>query len=77
MIQLLQVKRYLKLEGEQGCIFHFYKSLDGKTWQSVQNTPFKGKSLIRWDRVQRPGLLHYGDKDVPAEFSYFKMKNLK
>lgn len=48
-----------------------------KTWQSVQNTPFKGKSLIRWDRVQRPGLLHYGDKDVPAEFSYFKMKNLK
>lgn len=68
---------YLKLEVEQGCIFHFYKSLDGKTWQSVQNTPFKGKSLIRWDRVQRPGLLHYGDKDVPAEFSYFKMKNLK
>ncbi len=45
---------YLKLEVEQGCIFHFYKSLDGKTWQSVQNTPFKGKSLIRWDRVQRP-----------------------
>ena len=68
---------YLKLEVEQGCIFHFYKSLDGKKWQSVQNTPFKGKSLIRWDRVQRPGLLHYGDKDVPAEFSYFKMKNLK
>ena len=68
---------YLKLEVEQGCIFHFYKSLDGKTWQSVQNTPFKGKSLIRWDRVQRPGLLHYGDKDVLAEFSYFKMKNLK
>jgi xylan 1,4-beta-xylosidase len=33
--------------------------------------------LIRWDRVQRPGLLHYGDKDAPAEFAYFKMKNLK
>ena len=68
---------YLKIEVEQGCIFHFYQSRDGKTWQSVRNTPFKGESLIRWDRVQRPGLLHSGDKNVPAEFAYFKMKNLK
>ena len=68
---------YLKIEVEQGCIFHFYQSRDGKTWQSVRNTSFNGESLIRWDRVQRPGLLHSGDKNVPAEFAYFKMKNLK
>ena len=45
--------------------------------ESVRETPFKGESFIRWGRVQRPGLLHSGDKNVPAEFAYFKMKNLK
>lgn len=37
----------------------------------------KRSLLTRWDRVQRPGLLHCGAEDVPAEFAYFKMRNLK
>lgn len=68
---------YLKIEVEQGCIFNFYESKDGKTWKSVLDTSLKGAFLTRWDRVQRPGLLHCGAEDVPAEFAYFKMRNLK
>ena len=54
----------------------FYHSSDGKEWKPVSDKPFDGKSLIRWDRVQRPGLLHLGSKDAPAEFDYFEMTNL-
>ena len=68
---------YLKMEVEQGCMFNFYESKDGKIWKSVLDTSLKGAFLTRWDRVQRPGLLHYGVEDIPAEFAYFKMKNLK
>lgn len=68
---------YLRVEVEKGCNFSFYRSDDGKVWQSVQDASLKGESLIRWDRVQRPGLLHNGDKNAPAEFEYFKMMNQK
>lgn len=68
---------YLKLVVDRGCVFHFYESSDGKAWKAIENAPFKGESLIRWDRVQRPGLLYCGDKDTPAEFAYFKMRNLE
>lgn len=68
---------YLKLEVEKGCMFRFYESPDGKAWKNIRNEPFKGESLIRWDRVQRPGLLYCGDKNTPAQFAYFKMINLK
>ena len=66
---------YLKFEVEGGCILRFYMSLDGKKWQEVQTTPLHGEFLARWDRVQRPGLLHIGEKEAPAEFDYFKMIN--
>ena len=38
---------YLKIEVEQGCIFNFYKSKDGKIWNPILDTPLKGESLIR------------------------------
>lgn len=44
---------YLKIEVEQGCIFNFYESKDGKTWKSVLDASLKGAFLTRWDRVQR------------------------
>lgn len=72
----LSKKVFLKLEVEQGCILRFYESNNGKNWNPIQEQPFDGKPLIRWDRVQRPGLIHCGDKDIPSEFTYFKMKNL-
>lgn len=65
---------YLKTEVERGYIFHFFWSKDGKTWNFVNNTSSEGNDLIRWDRVQRPGLLHNGAKNSPAEFAYFKMR---
>lgn len=70
-------KVFLKMEVEQGCILHFYESPDGKAWKSVPGISYDAGFLVRWDRVQRPGLLYNGDGDVPAEFAYFKMKHLK
>ncbi len=67
---------HLKLTVEQGLLLRFYYSRDGKKWKSVQDKPFSGESLLRWDRVQRPGLLHCGDSRQPGEFMYFRMKNL-
>lgn len=68
---------YLRIEVEQGIFFHFYWSKDGKKWEKVQHNPLKGDRLIRWDRVQRPGLIHNGDTSAPAEFAYFRMNNRK
>ena len=38
----------------------------------MQDTHFQGQDLVRWDRVSRPGLIHIGDVNEPAEFEYFK-----
>lgn len=41
------------MEVEQGCIFNFYESKDGKTWKSVLILLKRRAFLTRWDRVQR------------------------
>lgn len=63
---------YLKITVEKGSLLNFYQSKDGKEWTSVQDTYFQGQDLVRWDRVSRPGLIHIGDVNEPAEFEYFK-----
>ncbi len=64
----------LRLTVSDGSLLRFYRG-DGKGgWQSVRKDPFDGKSLLQWDRVQRPGLLRQGDAKQPGRFAYFKMQ---
>jgi len=53
----------------------FYWKIDDK-WNSlnVEDKPtVSGDFLPQWDRSPRPGLIHYGDKEKPAIFDYFKV----
>ncbi len=70
-------KLYLKVSVEKGHLLHFYKSTNGKQWERISNEPRDFGHLARWDRVARPGLMHIGNVDEPAEFSDFKLKNIK
>lgn len=63
---------YLKTEVTKGCDCAFSYSTDGKEWKPVQGA--KDYSyLVRWDRVARPGLIHIGAENEPAEFSQFSI----
>lgn len=66
---------HLRIEIENGRECRFSWSENGKVWTRINDTPFDGGSLIRWDRVARPGLIHIGESDVPAVFSSFSMKS--
>lgn len=66
---------YLRIEVVDGHQFRFYMSSNGKQWDRVKENRLNGESLIRWDRVQRPGLIHNGSNDEPAVFAYFIMRN--
>lgn len=67
---------YLKIEVTNGCQCTFLWSDDGEVWHPFDTiSPEKDYSyLVRWDRVARPGLLHSGNPEEPAEFSYFDSK---
>jgi len=70
-------KVYLKMKVSKGRFCTFLWSKDGKTWQTVDGIKDRDYTyLVRWDRVARPGLIHMGEKEHPAEFSYFKLNNL-
>lgn len=68
---------YLKMEVRQGCMYSFAVSADGKAWRQVGDAPFDGSYLLRWDLVQRPGLLSCGDKAHPAVFDWFRMARMQ
>lgn len=65
---------HLKIKVEKGCLLYFYQSKDGVKWTLLQNTPFQGRGLVRWDRVPRPGLIHIGETGEPAEYESFQLK---
>lgn len=64
----------MQVTGGRHCTF-FY-STNGNDWTAVEeNTSTdKPEGLTQWDRVARPGLLHSGQAEEPAAFSYFKME---
>lgn len=64
---------YLRVEVTKGCYCSFAYSLDGKEWIGLQEAT-DYSYLVRWDRVARPGLIHIGSFDEPAEFKGFSMK---
>lgn len=59
----------------QGTDLYFYYNDNGQDWKSIQKSPFDGRALLRWDRVQRPGLFHAGDNNAPGVFDYFPLTN--
>ena len=64
----------LRMEVEQGGNLRFSYRAEGTGWKPMEAARFDANSLIRWDRVQRPGLVHCGTEDSPGAFSYFRMK---
>ena len=75
-ITLPSTQIYLKVEVTEGCDCTFFWSKDGTIWNEIKSSEvIDSKQLVRWDRVSRPGLIHNGKQ--PAEFSYFKMTNLR
>lgn len=62
---------YLKIKITDGCNCLFFWSEDKKTWHVINADENKYNQLTRWDRIARPGLIHCGNPDQPAEFSYF------
>ncbi len=66
---------WLKIEVRDGRRMDFMFSMDGKTWTKIDAVSGDAGSTIQWDRISRPGIIQSGD--APAEFSYFKMTDLK
>lgn len=67
---------HLKIVVKDGCILTFYSSSNGKDWERLSDVTEKADYLVRWDRVARPGVIHMGNSEQPAEFSYFKMEKI-
>ncbi|TDS09777.1 family 43 glycosylhydrolase [Sphingobacterium paludis] len=65
---------YLKVEVTRGVYCDFFWSTDGQAWNKINKEAIDAAALTRWDRVARPGLIHVGNANEPAVFSYFKMK---
>lgn len=67
---------FLRMEVDSGHSFRFWWSKDGKDWKEAGSDGLDGSALARWDRVQRPGLIHCGRPEEPARFSYFMIENI-
>ncbi|MDO5522978.1 MAG: family 43 glycosylhydrolase [Bacteroidia bacterium] len=78
LVETVSAKRnmYLKIEVRDGCMLTFYTGTNGKNWTRVSHEPVNTGFLVRWDRVARPGLIHIGEPEQQAEFSYFRMGKL-
>jgi beta-xylosidase len=70
-------KEYFKIEVEKGRELSFYGSKDGKKWTKIIDSAMGSTDMVRWDRIARPGLIHAGRYTQPAEFSYFKLTNIR
>lgn len=63
----------LKMKVEKGYQCRFYRSENAKDWKEIVTGAqhYNGNFLPPWDRSPRPGLLHLGDTNEPAVFSFF------
>lgn len=66
---------HLKIVVAEGCFASYYWSLDQKNWHPLPavNQRQDVSFLPPWDRVFRPGLIHIGAENIPAEFMYAKL----
>jgi beta-xylosidase len=75
---------HLKITVSNGCIASFFQSSDRNNWLPL---PISGQDtagrivnqkpdvsyLLPWDRVFRSGLIHIGNENIPAEFTYCRL----
>jgi len=66
---------HLRLSVENGHVFHFAASSDGKKWSSVGDTQ-KGDQLPPWDRSIRVGLTAGGGENALAKFESFQLHSV-
>jgi Beta-xylosidase len=67
---------HFKIDVDKGYLLALFYSKDGKTWIPANDAPLDASSLVRWDRVARPGLIHIGKAGEPAGIDYFRLKNI-
>ena len=67
-----QGKVHIKITVTDGCMASYQWSSDKKNWNSItlEEPKHNVSFLPPWDRAFRPGLIHIGNEDIPAEFSY-------
>ena len=66
---------FFKIDVERGRMLKFSFSFDNKEWETPNIEELDASFLVRWDRVARPGLIHIGEHNTPAEFNYFELNN--
>ena len=69
---------YLRMKITEGKYCSFSWSKDGKTWISADMNGFgrmNVHTLVRWDRIARPGIYHEGKADESSAFSYVSLRN--
>jgi len=66
---------HLKIIVEEGCLASFQWSLDQKNWNLLPAANQKSdiSYLPPWDRAFRPGLIHIGNGNTPAEYTYCRL----
>ena len=64
---------YLRMEITAGTQSRFAVSQDGTNWQPItlNLSEETARSLVRWDRISRPGLYQEGTEE--AHFGYARM----
>lgn len=66
---------HLKITVSDGCYASYQWSIDQKNWTSlpIANQKQDVSFLPPWDRAFRPGLIHIGNENIPAEFTYCRL----
>lgn len=67
---------YLRMQVTGGTQCAFYWSKDGYAWNDLPTSlsEEETRSLVRWDRIFRPGLYQQGTKEAPAIYEYCILK---
>ena len=65
----------LKIVVSNGNVVSYSFSIDNKNWTMLpENLQKQNVSYLPpWDRAFRPGLIHAGNENIPAEYKYFKL----
>ena len=66
---------WLKADVEEGCKASLSWSLEGSAWETVTSDALDISSLVRWDRVFRPGMITDSPQGNPARFEKFILRD--
>jgi xylan 1,4-beta-xylosidase len=67
-------KLLLRMQANQGKMFTFSYSVDGKTFTTINKEPVNGSYLPPWDRAIRVGLVAKGNTSTVSVFDNFELK---